>query len=265
MLFEPSFSDIQTNPKIGERGLVDIYLPEGKGPFPFVLGIHGGGWCIGDRTSYNHFWPRIKAGGLAFILCSYRICQEGYYPSAYLDLVHLLKWLARHGAKYRLDPGRCALLGGSAGGHLTMLLASKATCEESGLCGIRAAVDYCGIMDLAKQYDFDNIRGHTMTFAFIGGTPTKKPARYNDASPINHVHSNMPPIWIAHGTDDPVVQIGQSRQMVEELKRHGVVVSYTEAKGRKHTLVKDDTANIENIEFLFEKDMLSFIGGHLKI
>lgn len=258
-----SYFDVQTNPAIGERGLINIYLPEGKGPFPFILGIHGGGWCAGDRKSYNHFWPRVKQAGLAFVLCSYRICQEDYYPAAYNDLVRLLKWLRNHAPEFNLDPERCSLLGGSAGAHLVMLLATKATKKESGLCNIRAVVDYCGIMDLLGQYEHDNARGHTMTFAFMGGNPARKPENYHDASPVNHIHGKMPSVWMAHGTDDKVVLIEQSRNMASLLRAAGSKVSFTEAPGRAHTLVKDDNAPIDQVEFLFEDEMFEFLKSHL--
>jgi len=261
---EASYSDIQTNPRIGDRGLINIYIPKGKGPFPFILGIHGGGWCAGDRTSYNHFWPRIKRAGIAFVLCSYRICQEDYYPAAYNDLVHLLKWLRSNGHSYSLDTERCALLGGSAGGHLVMLLATKAVREETELCEIRAAVNYCGIMDMAEQFRYDNVRGHTMTFAFMGGNPSRKPENYIDASPVNHIHNNMPPIWMAHGADDKIVPIAQSRNMASLLKKVGNEIKYIEAEGRGHTLIKEDNAPLDKVEFLFENDMLTFVNTHLK-
>ncbi|MDD2710876.1 MAG: alpha/beta hydrolase [Verrucomicrobiae bacterium] len=259
----PTHRNIQTNPKIDERGLVNIYLPEGRGPFPFVMGIHGGGWCAGDRNSYHHFWPRIKRAGFAFVLGSYRISQEDHYPAAYRDLMHLLKWLGRHGHEYQLNPDRCGLLGGSAGGHLVMLLAAKGTREGTGSCKIRAAVDYCGIMDLAAQFERDNARGQVITFAFIGGNPTRKPSACRDASPIHQIHAKMPPVWMAHGTKDPIVPIGQSRRMAAKLRAAGHHPVYLEAKGRLHTLVKDDAAPKAKVEFLFEKQMIGFLKKHL--
>jgi acetyl esterase/lipase len=95
MVFEPTISGIQTNPSIGVRGLIDIFLPDetNKSPIPFILGIHGGGWQNGDRTSYSHFWPDFKKHGLGLVLCSYRLGSLAPFPAAINDVMHVIKWV----------------------------------------------------------------------------------------------------------------------------------------------------------------------------
>jgi len=217
----------------------------------------------GDRTSYDHFWPRIKSAGLAFVLCSYRIFQEAPFPAAYQDLLAVLKWLAKNGAGYQLDAGRCALLGGSAGGHLAMLLGLRAAREETGICHVRAVVDYCGIMNLADQFQADQKRGSTMTLDFMGGTPAEKSLLYREASPVFHIHRRAPAIWIAHGDKDQVVPFEQSRRMVEALERNGLHPVFLKADGRGHTLTAEDDMPKDKVKFLFEKEMLEFLNTHL--
>ena len=255
----PTFKDIQTNPPLGDKGRINIYLPEGEGIFPYILGIHGGGWEAGDRNSYSHFWPRIKPTGIAFVLCSYRVFREARYPAAYYDILHLFKWLERNGWNYRLDSSRYVLLGGSAGGHLSMLSGLRATKEEDDICGIKGIVDYCGIMDLVDQYAHDQVRGNTMTPDFMGGTPSEKTDAYKEASPINHIHSCAPKVWIAHGTIDNIVPVEQSRKMVSLLRNAGHSPVFMEAEGRKHTMTTDDSLPFDKVEFLFEKEMLKFV------
>jgi acetyl esterase/lipase len=255
----PTFKDIQTNPPLGDRGLINIYLPEGEGIFPYILGIHGGGWEAGDRNSYSHFWPRIKPTGIAFVLCSYRVFREAHYPAAYHDIVHLFKWLKRNGWNYRLDSNHCILLGGSAGGHLAMLSGLRATKEEDDICKIKGIVDYCGIMDLVKQYAHDQIRGNTMTSDFMGGTPLEKADAYKEASPINHIYLHAPKLWIAHGTVDNIVPVEQSKKMVSLLRSAGHSPVFMEAKDRKHTMTTDDSLPFDKVEFLFEREMLEFL------
>ena len=61
--------ELQTNPTIGERGVVSVRLPAGAGPHPVVVGIHGGGWENGDRRSYDWCWERLRPLGVMLPSC----------------------------------------------------------------------------------------------------------------------------------------------------------------------------------------------------
>lgn len=262
----PTYKDIQTNPGIGERGMIDIYLPGDKVPYPFILGIHGGGWCGGDRASYRHFWPRVRQRGFALVLCSYRLAPEFHYPNQFDDLMNVLKWLKTEGRKYGLDTERCALLGGSAGGHMLMLSGLRATKEiPDEIVKIKALIDYCGVMNVKDQYFYDTtVRHSQMTSNFIGGTPEGQDDKYREASPVNHVHKLAPPVWMAHGEKDNVVPIGQSEKMAAALKEKGVECVLMRAPGRGHTLTKEDDFKIGDVQFLYEEEMFSFLEEKLK-
>ncbi|MDD5697706.1 MAG: alpha/beta hydrolase [Victivallaceae bacterium] len=257
----PTYPDLQTNPAIGERGMIDIYLPGTEAPYPFILGIHGGGWREGDRSSYRHFWPRVKQRGLAFVLCSYRLAPSFHHPAQFDDIINVLKWLKREGNKYGLDTERCALLGGSSGGHLVMLAGLRATKEIPELIvKIKALIDYCGIMDLEAQWAYDEtIRHSSMTSDFIGGFPAERADRYKTASPINYAHQAAPPVWIAHGEEDNVVPVSQSERMVAALKGNRIESVFLKAEGRGHTLTEADHFKTEDVQFLYEKEMFSFL------
>ena len=120
---------VQTNAAIGEKGFIHIYGGDVAAPKPFVVGIHGGGWRNGEQLSYEWLWARVKPLGVALALPSYRLSPAFRFPSAYEDLLHAMAWLREKGAAHGLDAGRCALLGGSAGGHWVMLLATRARRE----------------------------------------------------------------------------------------------------------------------------------------
>ncbi|MDD5599565.1 MAG: alpha/beta hydrolase fold domain-containing protein [Victivallaceae bacterium] len=246
--------------------MLDIYLPGSKAVYPFILGIHGGGWKDGNKTSYKHFWPGIKPLGFALVLCSYRLAPPFHHPDQLNDIINVLKWLKQEGNKYGLDTERCALLGGSAGGHLVMLAGLRATKEiPESTVKIKALTNYCGIMDLEEQYVYDEtIRHSHMTLDFIGGTPAEQAAKYKTASPINYVHKAAPPVWMAHGTKDNVVPISQSEKMVTALGNGGIECVFMKAGGRGHTLTKEDHCKAENVEFLYEKEMFGFLKEKLK-
>jgi acetyl esterase/lipase len=260
-------TDIQTNPAIGERGLIKITTPEacpelakhGGGPFPWLLAIHGGGWQGGDLDSYNHFVPRWLPHGFGVVQCTYRLQDAAPFPAAFEDVAQVLQWLGEHGAGYGLDMSRCILFGASAGGHLSALLGLRATKEMAHIPTIRGIVDYCGIADLFLQYEFDAERGAAMTANFMRCSPGDNPALYEAASPVCHVHADAPPFFITHGSADPVVPIESSRDLAKRLQEVGIPVTLLEAPGRPHTMTAIEGATGDSVELLFEKELIAFM------
>jgi acetyl esterase/lipase len=251
---------IAANPVIREHGDIHIYLPEGSGPFPFVFGIHGGAWRNGDQKTFRHLGPKLTPLGIALALVSYRRRHEVPFPAAYDDLVFALRWLKENGAGLGLDGGRCALFGSSAGGHLAMLLGARATRENLPSPVIRGILQYCGIMNLVTQHAHDQARGAAMTHEFLDGGPSEKPAAYEAASPVVHIHPGMPPVWMAHGTADHSVPLAQSLEAVEKLRACRCDVTFLKARDLGHTCreVTYSREVVEPWELLFERDALRF-------
>lgn len=262
----PSAMDLprifSANPPAGTRGDIHVYLPAGCGPHPVVLGVHGGGWHSGDQQSYAWLWPRLKPLGVALVLPSYRLAPASPFPQAYDDLMQVLRWIRRHGRSRELDPERCLLLGGSAGGHLAMLLGTRGTAEREDIPTLRGVAAFCGIMDLEAQYHMDLRHNRTMTRDFLQRDPAEDPTIYRQASPVAHIHPAMPPVWLAHGAEDLVVSPDQSRDLVKRLKAAGHTPIHREAKGLGHTMVEKMVppgVRSDPGKILFEKDFLDFL------
>jgi acetyl esterase/lipase len=258
---------IQTNPSIGERGEIHVYRPlaRGSGNYPFVLGIHGGAWKRGDQTAYRFLPPKLLPQGVAVVLVSYRLLPNFRFPAAFEDLAHVLAWLKRNGRDLGLNVSRCVLFGGSAGAHLAMLLAARTIAEgrtRPTLCGI---VAYCGIMDTIDQYLWDQENGESLVKEFLGTSPEGDVTLYRQASPVEQVHSVMPPVWMVHGNADRIVSPDQSRKMRDKLQELGHVPILLEAQGMDHTLVElggmEETP--ESLTLLFEQELLLFISRAL--
>src|SRR5690606_29550348 len=121
--------------------------------------------------------------------------------------------------------------------------ASRGTAEEHPLPRIRAAAEYCGILDLTAQYEHDVARGSTMARDFLQGhTPEEAPELYRAASPIAHLHAGMPPLWITHGSADPTVPMVQTLGMLNRLRalQHNVI--FHEARDIKHSFCETTPA-----------------------
>lgn len=108
-----------------------IYHPIGEGPFPILLFIHGGGWCVGSLNTHDAL-ARALAHDSASIVVSveYHLAPEHKYPAALEDVQVAYEWVLAN--KQTLNSnGKVALAGDSAGGNLASCLALK--CRDEGM------------------------------------------------------------------------------------------------------------------------------------
>jgi len=125
---EPTDRDVAYGKAKSQK--LDIYLPEGDGPFPFVMNIHGGGWHSGDKKWKNDKEiKRFTDKGVAYVTINYRLLGEagkdGLFPPVLgplQDSARALQFLRANAKKYRLDPERVGVTGGSAGGFNALWL-----------------------------------------------------------------------------------------------------------------------------------------------
>ncbi|MBK8837142.1 MAG: alpha/beta hydrolase [Hyphomonadaceae bacterium] len=134
-----TWNDLESRPPVsathaiqwgpGATNVADLWLPEGVGPFPVVLMVHGGCWqkLIADRTLMNWAAEDLRKQGLAVWNIEYRGVDEdgGGYPGTFLDVAHAADALRDQAAQYNLDLNRVAAFGHSAGGHLALWAAAR--------------------------------------------------------------------------------------------------------------------------------------------
>lgn len=113
----------------GTTDVADLWLPEGAGPRPVVLMVHGGCWqkSIADRTLMNYAAEELRTNGLAVWNIEYRGVDEdgGGYPGTFLDVARAADALRDQAATYNLKTDRIVAFGHSAGGHLALWLAGR--------------------------------------------------------------------------------------------------------------------------------------------
>jgi acetyl esterase/lipase len=109
--------------------VVDLWLPDGPGPHPTVLMVHGGCWQseIADRRIMNWIAEDLRRRGIAVWNIDYRGVDRpgGGYPGTFLDAAAAADALREHATQYRLDISRLVAVGHSAGGHLALWLAAR--------------------------------------------------------------------------------------------------------------------------------------------
>jgi acetyl esterase/lipase len=105
--------------------LADVAYPEGKGPFPVILSVHGGRWFRESKTTHSAIKVRPWAEfGFFAMSIDYRLIGCTPAPACYQDVLCAIRWVHAHKDKYPIDTKRIFLIGQSAGGHLVSLAAT---------------------------------------------------------------------------------------------------------------------------------------------
>ena len=229
----------------GRELKLDVYRPRTEGEQrPAILQIHGGAWVIGDKREQGI--PLLKylaSRGWVGFNANYRLSPGATFPDQLVDLKAALAWIRAHAEEYGVDPDFVVVTGGSAGGHLTALMALTANQPryqpgfEEADTSVAAAVPFYGIYDFTNRNDtmppeFHNWIARPLVIkAFID----EEPERYAAASPIDQIHPDAPPFLIVHGDKDTLAPVADARTFAHQLAAvsHAQVV-YVELKGAQH-------------------------------
>ena len=198
------------------------------GPFPAILCIHGGGWRAGSKSEFLQGLFGFAQQGYVTAAVQYRFAPEFPFPAQIHDVKAAVTYLRSHAKELRIDPDRIGVMGGSAGGHLALLLAT--TDRADGLeppeevktslsSRVQAVVSVAGPSDLTKPFPKAS---ESMVTDLIGQSRTAAPELYAKASPLQYVNTGDAPIFTIHGTKDELVPFDQSTALVAACKKVGV-------------------------------------------
>lgn len=207
--------------KAGDVSLtLDAFTPEGDGPFPTAILVHGGGFTKGDKTSFIKplFEPLSKAGFTWFTI-NYRLAPQHKWPACIEDVESAIRWVRAHAAEYKADPNRIALIGESAGGHLVSMGGIRA----KGDTAVAAVVPIYAPHDLVMQAEKRQTIGEGLGGLF-GISQELSEANLKvlrDNSPANLLRAGLPPYLQLHGDKDDTVPIAQSLRFQEKMKALG--------------------------------------------
>jgi acetyl esterase/lipase len=234
----------------GRRLRLDVTLPSAPVPGggtkrPALVQIHGGAWIIGDKREQgipllNH----MAAQGWVGFNVNYRLSPGVAFPEHLIDVKRGLAWIREHADEYGIDPDFLCVTGGSAGGHLTAMVALTAGLErfqpgfEDADTSVAAAVPFYGIFDFTPEGAFGkNERTYEWILeplvmkAFVADEPEK----FVDASPLHHITEDAPPFFVVHGDNDTLAPVQDARAFVERLRQVShEPVAYAEMQGAQH-------------------------------
>ncbi len=195
-----------------------IYRPEGEGPFPAVVCVHGGAWVAGDRFATQGFAERVARTGMVVMAIDTRLAPHYPYPAAIADVNCATRWLKYHARKYGADPERTGGLGISSGGHLVLLSAMRfndprysgelpADVPPDAVVEAKMAfvVTCSGVLDPLARFAMAEKNGNLAILlchrAFFGDRQTMEEAN----PPLilsRHEKTALPPALFFQGSDD---------------------------------------------------------------
>jgi dipeptidyl aminopeptidase/acylaminoacyl peptidase len=244
LILYPTFDQVDGKPREIPAW---VYKPEGSGPFPVVVSIHGGPeaqsrpWFI---STYQMWMAKL---GVAIVVPNVR--GSAGYGKTYLgldngfkredsvkDIGSLLDWIE---TQPDLDQDRVAVFGGSYGGY--MVLASAVHYSDR----LKAAVDIVGISSFVTF--LENTQDYRRDLRRVEYGDERDPemrAHLEKISPLNNVHKIRVPMFVVQGENDPRVPVTEATQMVAALREQGNTVWYMNALNEGHGYRKKENRDI---------------------
>jgi acetyl esterase/lipase len=199
----------------------DIYVPTYDGLKPAVVVVHGGGWDSDAGNMIGISEDLARAGYVVFNI-RYRLAPKYLYPAAVEDVRDAVSFLNLHASDYQVNTTKIAGWGYSAGSQLILLV------------GLDPKNNIKAIVAGGTPSKFDLWPDSPIIKKFIGGTYAEKKDVWEEASPVNHVRADSPPVFLYHGKLDQIVELHQMHVMRDELISKGVKVETYEVPGLGH-------------------------------
>jgi acetyl esterase/lipase len=292
---EPS-KKTYTYQKVGQCEIkADVYGSSGEKPHSAVVWIHGGAVIMGhrgqiDRTLLN----KLLKAGFTVVSIDYRLAPETKLPAILEDLEDACKWVRDRGPELgHIDPKRIAVMGGSAGGYLTLAAGFRVNPPPKALVSFWGYGDIAGAwysrpdpfysrMPLVPKEEAYQAVGQSVISEssgknnrhrfylycrqqglwpkeVAGHDPDKEPQAFDAFCPVRNVSAKYPPTLLVHGTQDTDVPYEQSKMMAKELDRKEVKHELITVPEAGHGLAGAKPAVIADIH----DRVLAFLNRHL--
>ena len=255
----------------------DVYRPDDKTVRPVILWIHGGALIGGSRKSMQRqISERFLGAGYAIVSIDYRLAPETKLPGILEDVEAAYTWLHDKGPELlHVDARKIAVMGGSAGGYLTLATGHRAQPRPAVLVALWGYGDLIGpwYSEPSEFYRRQPLVSREEALAGVSGPPVENDAKnskqrfrfylycrqqglwpnlvggwdprtdadkFRPYEPVRNVTADYPPTILVHGTEDTDVPHEQSVLMAREFERAGVKHNFVSVPGAGHGLGPGD-------------------------
>jgi acetyl esterase/lipase len=191
--------------------IMDIYEPDGAGPYPAVILVHGGGFTSGDKADVQTAASAIAQVGFVVFAPNYRLSPQSPFPAPLADVKAAVQYVQMRGSLFNADASRVGTMGFSAGGNLAEMVAYQ-------VGGIKAVVSWSGPTDFNTLWAAGV--AHKAMSAYLHCTSCTS-ANFTPASPTAFVTTGAPPSDLYSSKSD-FVPISQQTELSSDLSSAGV-------------------------------------------
>jgi acetyl esterase/lipase len=256
----------------------DVYRTPGEATRPVVIWVHGGALIMGNREQLDKALLRkLLKAGYTVVSIDYRLAPETKLPAILEDLEDACRWVREKGpGLFHVDPKKIAVMGGSAGGYLTLTAGFRVTPRPTVLVSFWGYGDIAGawysrpdpfyskLPPVPKDEAYGAVGGQVIsessgknnrhrfylycrqqglwTKEVAGHDPDKEPKAFDAFCPIRNISATYPPTLLIHGTKDTDVPYEQSALMAKELAAKGVEHELMTVKDAGHGLAGSKAA-----------------------
>jgi acetyl esterase/lipase len=261
----------------------DVYRANGEQIQPVIIWIHGGALIMGRREQIDRaLLGKLLKAGYVVVSIDYRLAPETKLPAILEDVEDACKWVREKGPElFHIDPKRIAVIGGSAGGYLTLAAGFRVVPRPKALASFWGYGDIAGawysrpdpfysrMPPVPKDEAYKAVGGPVISESsgknnrhrfylycrqnglwpkeVAGHDPDKDPQTFDAFCPVRNVSAEYPPTLLIHGTKDTDVPYEQSATMDKELARKGVVHELVTVQDVGHGLAGAKPAVVEEI------------------
>lgn len=234
--------------------VLDILSPRSPNgaSMPGVVVFHGGGWVhTGKETAYESLCLPYLERGFVVANVEYRVASQATAPAAVTDALDATHWFFKHARQYHVDPARIVVTGGSAGGHLALMVGMTPKSAHLGpVSPVAAVVDGYGITDAVELLSGPHRQSWADDWIPPGSARVELARK---VSPLTYVRHDLPPIFIAQGADDPTVPVEQSIRLHNALDMDGVPNELAIVPGAGHGFDREQWITLDTKIFAFLK------------
>jgi acetyl esterase/lipase len=226
--------DVVYGHKAGMALTFDVFKPDSASNGAGILYMVSGGWVstwrdpLQARTAFSHL---LNAGFTVFAV-RHGSSPQFKVPEAYADVKRALRYIHLHAHEHGVDPNRLGVTGGSAGGHLSLMLGNTGDDGDPNASDpvLRGASKVAAVVAYFPPVDLRGMTGPSERFPALDFDA----ALADSVSPILFVTPDDPPTLLIHGTADRLVPDSQSRSIHSAFQEKRVTTSLIIIEGAGH-------------------------------
>lgn len=266
---DPAFTreeDVIYGRKYGTALTLDVFTPKANANGAAVVAVMSGGWFSAHEVISAPLFAEFLNRGYTVFAVVHGSNPKYTIPEVMEDMHRSIRFIRHNAKRFDIDPDRIGIYGGSAGGHLSLMIGAsgkagnpeakdpveRASSRVQAVACFFPPTDFLNygepgrtVLAALEQelaafkapFDFTELAGGTNLFGrhFVLITDEKRRLEIcKEISPVTHVSADDPPMLIIHGDADKLVPIQQAEVMVEKLKAAGVTVELVRRPGAGH-------------------------------